>query len=260
MRQRLGQHFLKASWAAAALADAAKIKKTDTILEIGPGRGALTDELLKRAGRVIAIEKDAALVGTMREKYRDSIANGTLDVIEGDIRDASPQKLGLAAGSYMLAANIPYYITGDILRQFLSTQEQPRTIVLLVQKEVAQRIARDTKESILSLSVKAYGTPRYVKTVTAGNFSPPPSVDSAILSIEHISRDAFQAIREDAFFRIVKMGFSSKRKVLRSNLARIAQKETIARAFEKCGIPLDTRAEDVPLERWLYLTKELSMA
>ena len=257
---RLGQHFLTGEWAARALTEAAHIQTGETVLEIGPGKGALTQKLLATGGKVVAVEKDEALVAQLSETFAREIGSGALTVISGDIRDVTPEKLGLSAGRYVLAANIPYYITGEIIRQFLSTGAQPRAIALLIQKEVAERIiARDRKESILSLSVKAYGTPKIVAKVSRGNFSPPPSVDSAILLISDISKKSFSEVSEEAFFKVVKAGFASKRKFLANNLANQFPKADVAQAFADCGMALNIRAEDVPLERWLALTKSLSV-
>lgn len=256
---RLGQHFLTGEWAARALTDAAHIQAGETVLEIGPGKGALTRTLLSTGGKVIAIEKDEALAAQMSETFAHEIASGALTVVTDDIRDVTPEKLGLSAGAYVLAANIPYYITGEIIRQFLSTDAQPRAIALLIQKEVAERIiARDGKESILSLSVKAYGTPKIIAKVSRGNFSPPPSVDSAILLIKDISKKSFSDVSEDIFFRVVKAGFASKRKFLANNLGNQFPKDAVARAFADCGLALNIRAEDVPLPKWRVLTKALS--
>ena len=198
---RLGQHFLKAPWAARALARAVGITGADTVLEIGPGKGALTRELLAVSKKVVAIEKDEALARKLRETFEPEIQIGALTVIAGDIRDITPEKLGLESGKYVVAANIPYYITGEIIRQFLTAEEQPRAMALLVQKEVARRIvgsksagggsASGGKESLLSLSVKVYGTPKIVIKVPRGNFTPAPNVDSAILLIDNISRQFF---------------------------------------------------------------------
>lgn len=257
---RLGQHFLKAKWVARSLAYAVGISNGDTVLEIGPGKGALTRELLALAketgARVVAIEKDVVLVVHLNEIFHDEIDSGLLTVHNEDIRDADPKTLGLTSGTYVAAANIPYYITGEIIRQFLTAEEQPRAMALLVQKEVAQRIV-SKKESLLSLSVKAFGTPKIVMKVPRGNFSPPPSVDSAILVIKNISRDFFSDIDEDAFFEIVRAGFSSKRKFLARNLAK--KFGPAARdALILCGIPEKSRAEDVTLEKWKCLIRELT--
>src|SRR3989338_3626682 len=257
---KLGQHFLKAKWAARALAYAVGIEHGDIVLEIGPGKGALTRELLaiaKEAGaQIVAIEKDEELVVHLNGIFKDEIASGTLTVRGEDIRNVTPDTIGLVSGKYLVAANIPYYITGEIIRQFLTAKEQPRAMALLVQKEVAKRIISD-KESLLSLSVKVYGTPKIVAKVPRGNFSPPPNVDSAILLIENISRNFFADLSEELFFKVLHASFKSKRKFLLNNLADSFGKEAVASAFEKCGINLKSRAEDVPLAAWRYLATQL---
>jgi len=252
---RLGQHFLTGAWAAHKLTEAAMIQAGDTVLEIGPGRGALTKELLKAGARVVAIEKDLALVHLLRE----TLPQEKLVVIDADVRDIEPKKIGLTAGGYILAANIPYYITGEIIRQFLSTDTQPRTMALLVQKEVAERIiARDKKESILSISVKVYGTPKIAAKVARGNFSPPPSVDSAILVVKDISKTSFAGLDEEFFFKVVRTGFSAKRKLLAGNLAKEFGRERSLNALAMANVPENTRAEDVALEGWRKIAEELS--
>ena len=256
---RLGQHFLTGLWAAHSLAEAVNVKPGEIILEIGPGKGALTRELVATGGRVLAIEKDEALVRGLSDTFAAEIQSGALRVVTDDVRDFAPQSSKLEAGSYVLAANIPYYITGEIIRQFLETDVQPRSMALLVQKEVADRIiARNGKESILSLSVKAYGVPKIVAKVSRGNFSPPPNVDSAILLIDGISKRFFTDVSEKDFFRIVKVGFASKRKFLSSNLAVAFGKDAVLNTFEVCGLSGNVRAEDVPLEAWKKLTRKLS--
>lgn len=251
---RLGQHFLKHAWAAAKLAHAVKVAEGETIVEIGPGKGVLTRELLKLAP-VVAIEKDPPLVEILKDTFAEEITSGRLRLIESDVRDIDPAALGLR--SYVLAANIPYYITGEIIRQFLTTLHQPRAMALLIQKEVAQRITSG-KESILSLSVKAYGTPKIIEKVSRTHFSPPPSVDSAILAVTNISKDFFAHISEEQFFRVVHAGFSSKRKFLSNNLSQVFDKELVAKAFVASGIDEKTRAEEVSLEKWKRLTLALT--
>ncbi|MDO8576264.1 MAG: 16S rRNA (adenine(1518)-N(6)/adenine(1519)-N(6))-dimethyltransferase RsmA [bacterium] len=264
---RLGQHFLTGLWAAHSLAEAVNVQPGETILEIGPGKGALTRELLATGGRVLAIEKDEMLAQGLSTTFAADIASGALQVVLADIRDFEPSRYELEAGGYVVAANIPYYITGEIIRQFLETATQPRAMALLIQKEVADRIiARDKKESILSLSVKAYGTPRIVAKVSRGNFSPPPSVDSAILLVGDISKkfftlnnvEGFADLDEKTFFKVVKVGFASKRKFLANNLGVGFGKDEALRAIEACGLSQKVRAEDVPLLKWRELAQELS--
>ena len=271
---RLGQHFLKSPWAARALARAVGATSYETVLEIGPGKGALTRELLSVSKKVVAVEKDEALVVHLKEIFRDEIDSGVLVIVAGDIRDIhqgetlkSPRS-HLNGRKYVLAANIPYYITGEIIRQFLTAEEQPRAMALLVQKEVAQRIvakkpagggsASGGKESLLSLSVKVYGTPKIIAKVSRGNFAPAPNVDSAILLIDNISRDFFKSVNEELFFKVIHAGFKSKRKYLLNNLATVFKKESVTDAFADCGIDMKARAEDIRLEAWKCLAIKLT--
>lgn len=247
---RLGQHFLTNGYYAKVLTDAVAVRTGETIVEVGPGKGALTKHLVATGAPVIAIEKDEALAMHLRAE----LAGKNVEVRTADVRDfAAPDT------AYVVAANIPYYITGEIIRQFLEAEHQPRAMALLIQKEVAQRIvAPDAKESLLSLSVKAFGTPRIVTTVGKGNFNPPPSVDSAIILIDNISRTHFKnRAEEKKFFEVVRAGFSSRRKMLSSNLGKVFGRESVAHAFARCGIAQKARAEDVPLDTWLLLTRML---
>jgi len=155
-KKSLGQNFLHNAHYIRLIADAADIKKDETVLEIGPGDGALTRELLARGAAVAAIEKDRRLIPILRETFADELKKNKLELIEEDALrfDISDQ---FNKSEFKIVANIPYYITGAFLKKFLSAQLQPRSMALLVQKEVAERIARSKKESILSLSVKADG-------------------------------------------------------------------------------------------------------
>ncbi|HEV3245273.1 MAG TPA: 16S rRNA (adenine(1518)-N(6)/adenine(1519)-N(6))-dimethyltransferase RsmA [Candidatus Paceibacterota bacterium] len=254
---RLGQHFLTGQWAARKLVEAARIRPNDTVLEIGPGKGALTGELLATGARIVAIEKDETLAEGLRSLFPSEIENAQLTVIPGDVRDLDLKATRL--GTYVLAANIPYYITGEIIRQFLSADQQPRTMALLVQKEVANRIlARDGKESILSISVKAYGKPEIAAKVARGNFNPPPSVDSAILVVNDISKDLFKGPDEKFFFEVVRAGFSSKRKFLLNNLAKKFGRDAVSSTLTTAGLPEKVRAENVSLGQWTKIAKVLA--
>ena len=251
MGARLGQHFLRSKGALEKIITAGNISAHDTVIEVGPGEGVLTRELLQRAGKVIALEKDEYLCQTLRVTFQDEISKGRLEIIEGDALAYEPH------GRYKIIANIPYYITGALIRKFLTAPEQPQRMVLLVQKEIAERIAREKKESILSLSVKAYGTPKLVEKVSRLHFSPPPSVDSAILTVSDISKRFFDTITEEDFFRVVRAGFASKRKMLANNLSVGFEKARVTTAMDACDISAKARAEDVPLEKWKLLTETL---
>ena len=247
-KKSLGQHFLHAKPYLQAVADAAHIKEGETVLEVGPGEGSLTSVLLERGAKVVAIEKDSRLIPLLREKFKHFDIS-RFEVIEGDALKFDIAKLKIE--NFKLVGNIPYYITGALFKKFLTAPHQPSTLVFLIQKEVAERIARSKKESILSLSIKAYGTPRYIKTVPAGAFSPPPKVDSAILAVENISRKNFESdVHEAKFFELVKKGFSQKRKFLKNNLG-----PDYYSFLQKARIEDKARAEDVPLLKWLDLSR-----
>jgi 16S rRNA (adenine1518-N6/adenine1519-N6)-dimethyltransferase len=275
-KKSLGQNFLKSKPALNMMCEAGEVGDKDTVLEIGPGKGALTEKLLsaqsalhnesdgEKAGKVIAIEKDRELFEFLQEKFKDGIKNEKLILVEDDILEFEANAYGLKPSAYKLIANIPYNITGAILKKFLSCDNQPERMVLLVQKEVAERIvARDGKESILSLSIKAYGTPKYVMKVSKRFFSPAPKVDSAIIAITNISKVNFRSQEEETlFFDLIKTGFAHKRKVLRKNLEVglpcIKNLEQIDEIFGKLEINGKARAEDINFEKWLEITRHLS--
>ncbi len=250
---RLGQHFLTNTHYADVLAKSVAVREGETIVEIGPGKGALTQKLLATGARVIAIEKDEALAEELHTTFASDVVAGKLTIVIGDVRDFTP------SGAYVVAANIPYYITGEIIKQFLTAEMQPRAMALLVQKEVAERIiARDKKESMLSLSVKVYGVPKIVAKVGRGNFSPPPSVDSAILLIEDITRDFFSDITERDFFKIVHAGFAAKRKMFGSNMTHLYDKEIVHRACGSVNIDPCIRAERLTILDWKRFTTSIT--
>jgi 16S rRNA (adenine1518-N6/adenine1519-N6)-dimethyltransferase len=257
----MGQHFLKSKKIINEIVKAAEIKKGDLVLEVGPGRGILTEALLKKAGEVIAVEKDKSLAEFLKEKFKN---HKNLKLIHGDILKFKNLKLignwKLEIGNYKVVANLPYYITSHFLRQFLTTPTQPELMVLMLQKEVAQRItAKNGRESLLSISVKAYGWPKIIKTISKKYFSPAPKVDSAIIKIDKISKNFFNAqnvrgstsniLSEKGFFDLVRKGFSQKRKMLKNNL------KISAEALKKCGLNEKVRAEELSLKNWerLYI-------
>lgn len=245
-KKSLGQNFLKSSKIAQEIVEAGEVGQEDIILEVGPGKGILTEELLKKAKKVIAVEKDQELVDFLAQKFATEIKNGKLELVSGDILNLEAE----LPSCYKLIANIPYYITSHFLRTFLESDTQPSLMVLMVQREVAERIV-EVKESLLSISVKAYGQPEIIRKVPAGYFSPAPKVDSAVLKISGISKDFFKDIGEKKFFETVKKGFSHKRKMLINNLK--VDKE----ALKSCKIEEKARAENVSLEEWKCTTRVL---
>jgi len=260
-KKNLGQNFLKSQEALRTMCSIGDVNDKDIILEIGPGKGALTEKLLEKAKKVIAIEKDNELFEFLKEKFEKEIKSGKLEIINGDILKFDSKNLKTSHSEYKIIANIPYNITGAIFKKFLSCDDQPERMVLLVQKEVAERIvSRDGKESILSLSVKAYGTPKYIMKVHKRFFNPEPKVDSAIIAITSISKANFKKnIDEERFFNIIKASFAHKRKVLRKNLETGGINLTdIDSIFEKLKINPMTRAEDIKIEKWMEISNNLS--
>ncbi|MCR4276008.1 MAG: 16S rRNA (adenine(1518)-N(6)/adenine(1519)-N(6))-dimethyltransferase RsmA [Candidatus Parcubacteria bacterium] len=254
-KKSLGQNFLMHARIAERIAMVAELASSDVVLEIGPGTGMLTRELLKLAGKVIAIEADYELFDKLQTDFANEIAEKRLELIHGDIRNwdfemylNSRYSIKEGTCDYQVVANIPYYLTGEIFRMFLASNNQPSSMTLLVQKEVAERIVAREKESILSLSVKAYGTPKREFNIPRGAFNPAPNVDSAVLTVRDISRKNFSTKKEEElFFELIHAGFAHKRKFVRKNL--------LEAGFNAGDIPEKARAEDLVLSDWLSLSK-----
>ncbi len=212
IRKRLGQHFLTDTRVLDRIADVLAITRDDTVIEIGPGRGALTDRLAARAGRLIAIEVDKLLVPILQQRYRDQ---PRVSVIESDVLELS---LGeVAGGPFLLAGNVPYYITTPIIFHAM-TRPRPERAVFLVQREVAERAVAPpgSKEyGALSVNLQALATITLRGLVKPAAFNPPPSVDSAILHLVPRSDPVIAADEEAAFRRLVIASFGLRRKQLR---------------------------------------------
>lgn len=252
-KKSMGQNFLTSEQAVLDIVKTANIEKGSLVLEVGPGKGVLTEKLLSAGAVVLAIEKDDLLTNSLNEKFEKKISNKKLHLENSDVLDLnfSQHKL-LKNKNYKIVANIPYNITGILLRKIFSETNPPSMVVLMVQKEVAERIvARNKKESMLSISIKAYGEPKYIKTIKAGSFFPKPKVDSAIILIDKINKNNFKNISEKDFFETMKKGFSSKRKMLKKNL------NCSSDILKTCELSDKIRAEDISLENWLCLVKQI---
>lgn len=259
-KKSLGQHFLRSRQVLERIVSAAEVTIGDTVLEIGPGEGVLTRELLAAGAHVVAVEKDERLAKVLLKTFADAIHTKKFILHTGDILLFDIKKVLGAERRYKLVANIPYYITGAILKKFLEEGPPPETLALLIQKEVAERVvARNKKpfnsahgkESILSISVKIFGAPRIAFNVSRAQFSPPPNVDSALLLVEHI-KNPFRA-REDAraFFKTVRAGFAQKRKLLSKNLGVLPE------VLTHCGVKEKARAEELSVTEWLCVSQQL---
>jgi len=261
-KKSLGQHFLRSERALADIVGATTLSEKSVVLEIGPGEGVLTEKLLETGAQVIAVEKDDRLIPILEERFSKEIQSKTLILLHGDILEENIQKrlTHLLSQDWALVANIPYYITGLILRTFLDGTLRPKEMVLLVQKEVGEDlVARDGKESIGSIAVKVYGTPRIVARVPRGAFVPPPAVDSVIIHINNI-HDPFMTEEERAhFFTVLRLGFKSRRKTILNTLTQgtTYTKDAIQKKLEEHAIIPNTRPERLSVEAWHTIAREL---
>lgn len=317
-KKSLGQNFLKSERALSDMVEAGDIQSGETIIEIGPGKGALTTKLLAKIRelneiteknapngefseknseltKLVCIEKDDRLIPFLKEEYKEDIEEGALEIIHGDIIEilANKDQIEAIIGDtvsresrsrhktrpYKIIANIPYYITGLIFRGIFELEHLPTKIVMLVQKEVANRIMaygdngeqsgeNVGKESILSISIKLYGTPRRVSIVPKGAFVPVPAVDSAIIAVENIQRKIPKE-QDVRFFEMIHCAFSHKRKRLAKNLESfsggVLTPETVSRRtsadYEKMlvelGLDKNVRAEDILIDTYIQLFERL---
>ncbi len=253
-KKSLGQNWLISESARQTIIETADLSPVDMVLEIGPGQGFLTESLLTRAGKVVAIEKDDRLIGPLQSKFQNEIADQKLTLIHGDALGHPMSKL--LGDKFKLVSNIPYYLTGQILRHFLEAEIQPELMVLMLQEEVAEHIvAKNGRESLLSISVKVYGEPELIAKVPAVCFRPQPRVNSAILLIKNISRDRFRHLDTrcpSAFFDLLKRGFAHKRKLLKNNLGYSTE------LLGQAKIDPRARAENLSLAQWLHLTTPIT--
>ena len=247
--KHLGQNFLIDKTVISKLIKGAKLLKTDTVLEIGPGMGVLTQEIAKIAKRVIAVEKDPRMCKLLKERLRDF---KNIEIINQDILKFQPK-----IENYKIISNLPFYITAPTIRKFLEAKNPPQEMILIIQKEVAQRIcAQPSKMSILAVSVQFYSNPKILSYVSKKSFYPQPKVDSAIIKI--ILEKKYK-INIDKFFKVVKAGFSQPRKQLANNLSKqlkINKKELSSLLLNK-GIKPTQRAETLFVNNWIDLLKVL---
>jgi len=247
----LGQHWLRDREVLSHIADCAELNPDDTILEIGPGLGTLTSELLRRCKKVVAVEFD----GELARKLPAQFPGKNLEVINEDILSFD---LSTLPADYSVVANVPYYITSKIVKLLMTAENKPKVAVLLVQKEVAQRLASPTgKMSILAVSAQLFADVSLGNIVPAALFTPPPKVDSQVVILRTRKTPYLTDVNEKDFFRVVKAGFSAKRKKLRSSLAGGLKlpKDEIEIILAKANINADVRAEALGLDDWVRLTR-----
>lgn len=243
----LGQHFLIDAESVDAIIEAAEITSSDTILEVGPGLGVMTDQLAKTGAQIVAVETDRNLVELLNRRLP-----GNVRVEEADI-----MKFNLATmpTDYKVVANVPYYITSPIIRLLMESKNPPIHSVLLIQKEVAERIAaKPGNMSILALSVQYYADVELVVDVPRDRFYPEPNVDSTVIKLTRKAHPAFEADTAK-LFRLIKAGFGEKRKQLRNSLSGGLQMTTeqSAQLIEQAGLTETARAQELSLEQWKAL-------
>ena len=248
----LGQHWLRDRTILATIADAAELTPSDTVLEIGPGLGTLTSEILRQTDKVIAVEYD----GELARKLPGQFPGKDLTVINEDILTFDLDSL---PAGYKVVANVPYYITSKIIERLMTAHNKPSIAVLLVQKEVAQRIAaRPGDMSILAVSAQLYAEASLGTLVPRRFFTPPPKVDSQVIVLRTRTLPLVPAEDERALFRVVKAGFRAKRKKLRSSISAglAITKPAAEELLRHANIDPELRAEDLSIDDWLRLARD----
>ena len=260
-RKRLGQHFLVDDEVLRLIIFAAGLAPSDTILEIGPGLGILTGELAAKAGRVIAIELDAKLAALLEQTLATFnnvtiINENVLHIDPETLLQEQESKSTRAEARYKVVANLPYYITSPVLHHFLQASAKPQTMIVMVQKEVAEAIvAEPGQRSVLSNMVQLYGKPKIVSYVPAQSFYPAPKVDSALLRIDVYPKPAVAITDEKGFFGLVRAGFTNPRKQIANSLGQGLElpKAATLELLGKAEIEPKRRAETLTLEEWAQL-------
>lgn len=251
----LGQNFLENSKIVDKMLSVANLSLEDIVLEVGPGQGAITSKLYPKVKQVIAVEKDQELVKYLENKFKE-VKN--LKIVEGDILRSQYSIFNIQ--SYKIISNLPFYLTSRFLRVFFELENKPSMMVLIIQKEVAERICDEPPHaSILSNSVKYYGKPEIIDIVPKENFNPIPEVDAAIIKINVFKNPKIKVDNVDEFFKIIKIGFSQKRKQLHNNFSSglHISKDEAKKLLQNCGIDPERRAQTLSLEEWEKLYRLL---
>jgi 16S rRNA (adenine1518-N6/adenine1519-N6)-dimethyltransferase len=256
-KRRFGQHFLTDPHILERIVGLAEVGPADTVVEVGPGRGSLTDVLARRARRVVAVEVDRDLIEGLRDRF-DATPN--VSIVEGDVLSLPPDELLRRAGAtppYVVVANLPYNVASAVLRHFLESRIPPTRMTVMVQREVADAIvARPGAMSLLSVAVQMYGDARTVLKVPPGAFQPPPRVQSAVVRIDVLPRPRVD-VPLDEFFMLVRAGFATPRKQLRNGLSialHIAPVEA-ERVLRVAGVDPARRPQTLSIDEWAALTR-----
>jgi 16S rRNA (adenine1518-N6/adenine1519-N6)-dimethyltransferase len=255
VRKGLGQHFLVDAEVLSLIVATADLKPDDMVVEVGPGLGILTKELAQRAGGVVAIELDDGLAALLKKTLA---AYQNVTVVNADVLKIEPKEV-IKGRDYKVVANLPYYITSPVLRHFLETSAKPQTMVVMVQREVAEAIAAKPGDmSLLSVSVQFYGEPKIISIVPPESFYPAPEVSSAIVRIDVYPKPKVD-VDEKGFFDTVRAGFAAPRKQLANSLAKGLgrEKASVLPFLQKANIDPQRRAETLTIEEWAGLFRAL---
>ncbi len=254
-KKSLGQNFLHDPNALDRIVNAADLQPTDTVLEVGPGTGALSLKLAPLVQRLITVELDERLLPVLEDVLPDSVELLHADILQTDVEAL------VGDGDYKVVANLPYYITSAILRHLLEVKHKPTTLVLTVQQEVAERmVAKPGDMTVLAVSVQFYGKPKIVSKIGAAAFYPQPDVASAVVRIDVYPQPIVDVPGDEAFFKVVRAGFGQKRKQLKNSLGDGLQMThaTAAEYLTAAGIDPMRRAETLSLEEWAALTRQIN--
>jgi len=254
-RRSAGQHFLLDETVVERMVEVADIKKGDSVLEVGPGFGVLTEKLLERGAEVVAIELDRSLAAWLEKKFTGQ----NIKIIQEDALRARRDQLFFGK-PYKFVANIPYNITSVLFRQLLTQHPQPQSITALIQKEVAERMVAGVGEmSLLALSIQWFSTPSIAFTVEKEAFYPAPEVTSAVIHCANVNTGREEG-GEEMMFRLARMGFAGKRKQLRNSLEAGLHipKDQVDTVLLQSGIAPEARPQDLSIEKWLTLAKNIA--
>lgn len=256
-KKHLGQNFLVDEKVFEEILEASNLESADNIIEVGPGTGFLTEHLVKKAAHVTAIEKDSDMIFVLNDRFKNA---ENLELIQEDVLKTRVEDTRSGGKDYKVVANIPYYITSPLLKHFLKSDHRPSLMILLVQKEVAEKICGISGKSLITIETQLFGKPEIIAMVPAKAFYPAPKVESAILKIDVFKNPLVEKDELKDFLRIVKFGFSQKRKKLSNTLGaglHIKSSE-MAVILRGTDIDPDLRAEHLGIEDWKRLVKVLT--
>lgn len=254
--KKYGQNFLVNPEPVEKMIEAAQVSKDDVVVEVGPGLGVLTLALAEKAKKVLAFEIEKKLAPYWQEQMEH---NKNIEIVWGNVlREVESQESIKSLKSYKVVANLPYQITSNLIRTFLEMEYGPECLVLMVQKEVAERICAPAGEmSVLSVSVQYYGDPKIVTIVPRSYFWPAPAVDSAVIKIRIKNHESRSKNDSEKFFKVVKAGFASRRKMLIKNLSAVADKKVLRSLFQELDIDEQVRAQELSVEQWKLLVHKV---